>query len=72
MQAMLCDTCGMPIRGEVTEHQIISGAVMPVDEGRPRVVMRGQAQWLFLCGSCSRWVEQAIRTLQQTLCTAVR
>jgi len=72
MQAMLCDTCGMPIHGEVTEHQIVSGTVAIADEGKPRIAWRGQAQWLFLCGSCSDWVGDAIRTLRQALCASDR
>ena len=65
MQALLCDVCRAPIIGEATEHQIVSGTAVPSDEGRARIALRGQVQWLYLCESCGNWVDEAIRTLRQ-------
>ena len=68
MHALLCDTCGTPIRGEATEYQIVPGTSLPTQEGRARIALRGgQAQWLSLCGPCSNWVGEAIETLRHAL-----
>ena len=44
MQALLCDICRVPISGEATEHQIVSGKAVPSDDGRARIALRGQAR----------------------------
>jgi len=65
MQALLCDICRGPIMGETTEHQIVSGTAIPSDEGKVRIALRGQVRWLYLCETCSNWVDQALKTLRQ-------
>lgn len=39
------------------------GEAVSAEEGRPRVVSRGQSGLLFLCNACGVWVEQAIAHL---------
>jgi hypothetical protein len=51
--------------GETTEHQIVSGTAIPSDEGKVRIALRGQVRWLYLCETCSNWVDQALKTLRQ-------
>ena len=67
MQALLCDICEQPIRGEATEHHIISGETVATDSGKPRIVQRGNTQMLYLCGSCSGWLQSAFTQLRHSL-----
>lgn len=67
MQALLCDICEQPIRGEATEHHIIRGEATATDSGKPRIAQRGSSQMLYLCGSCSGWLQSALAQLRSSL-----
>ncbi len=64
MQAVLCDICEQPIRGEALELHLIRGEAVSGDEGRPRVAQRGGASMQFLCGGCGSWLRDAIEHLR--------
>ena len=67
MQAVLCDICEMPIRGEATEIHFIRGEAVYTEEGRPRVVQRGSASMRYACKPCSAWIEAAITHLRMSV-----
>ena len=67
MQALLCDICEQPIRGEATEHHIISSEATATDSGKPRITQRGSSQMLYLCGSCSGWLQSTLAQLRRSL-----
>lgn len=69
MQAILCDICEQPIRGEATEIHFIRGEAVAGEEGRPRVVQRGGASMRYACKPCSSWIDAAITHLRQSLTT---
>ena len=65
MQAVLCDICEQPIRGKALEIQHVWGETVNVEEGRPRIVARGQTGMYFVCGYCGAWLEQALAHLRE-------
>ena len=56
MQAVLCDVCEQPIRGKALEVHHIKGEAVHTEEGKPRVVRRGDASMFFMCERCGGWV----------------
>ncbi|MBM4415086.1 MAG: hypothetical protein FJ035_02215 [Chloroflexi bacterium] len=64
MQAVLCDICEQPIRGEALELHMIRGEAVSFDEGRPRVAQRGGASMQFLCAGCGGWLRDAMGHLR--------
>ncbi len=67
MQAVLCDICEQPIRGQAMEIHFIRGEAVNMEEGRPRVVQRGNTSMRWTCASCGNWIEQAIAHLRASL-----
>ena len=67
MQAVLCDVCERPIRGQALEVHHIRGEAVHTEEGRPRVVQRGASNMYYMCEPCGGWVTQAIEHLRGTL-----
>ena len=67
MQTTLCDICGLPIRGEAIELQLIRGDAMSTEEGHPRIVRRGTTSMRYACLPCGTWIEQAIAHLGRSL-----
>ena len=67
MQAVLCDICEQPIRGEALEIHLIRGEAVNMEEGRARVVQRGTTSMRYACGPCGTWIEQAIAHLRLSL-----
>ena len=67
MQAVLCDICEQPIRGEALEIHLIRGEAVNMEEGRARVVQRGITSMRYACGPCGNWIEQAIVHLRVSL-----
>jgi hypothetical protein len=67
MQAVLCDVCGRPIKGQALEVHHIRGEAVHTEEGRPRVVQRGTANMFYMCDPCGGWVTQAIEHLRDSL-----
>ncbi len=64
MQAVLCDICEQPIRGEALEIHFIRGEAVNMEEGRARVVQRGTTSMRYACGP---WIEQAVGHLRSSL-----
>ena len=67
MQAILCDICERPIRGQALELHFIRGEAVNAEEGRPRVVQRGTSSMRYACMACGTWIEQAISHLRQSI-----
>ncbi len=67
MQAVLCDICEQPIRGEALELHLIRGEAVNAEEGRPRVAQRGGASMQFLCAGCGNWLRDAMEHLRAGL-----
>lgn len=67
MQAVLCDVCERPIKGQALEVHHIRGEAVHTEEGRPRVVQRGTANMFYMCDPCGGWVTQAIEHLRGSL-----
>ena len=72
MQAVLCDICEQPIRGKALEVHHIKGEAVHTEEGKPRVVRRGDASMFYMCEPCGGWVTQAIDHLRVTLSSSTR
>ena len=45
----------------------IKGEAVHTEEGKPRVVRRGEASMFYMCEPCGGWVTQAIDHLRVTL-----
>jgi hypothetical protein len=67
MQAVLCDICDQPIRGEALEVHLIRGEAVSSEEGRPRVAQRGSAAMMYLCSPCGHWLRDAMAHLKAGL-----
>ena len=67
MQAVLCDVCEQPIRGRALEVHHIKGEAVQTEEGKPRVVRRGDASMFYMCERCGGWVVQAIDHLRSAV-----
>lgn len=67
MQAVLCDICEQPIRGEAFELHLIRGEAVNAEEGRPRVAQRGGSTMQFLCLGCGTWLRDAMQHLRAGL-----
>ena len=65
MQAVLCDICERPIRGEAFEFHILHGEAVETETGRPRIVQREGSMFMYMCSPCGYWVQEAMAHLRQ-------
>lgn len=65
MQAILCDVCERRIDADAFEIHMINGFAVKTEAGTRLSQRRGSRQ-VYLCGSCGRWLDQAIDHLRSS------